>query len=294
MWKKRMVCAVLALCALVLTGCQQREVFDTLPPVTVTDPPAADTGAADTETADAAAEEQNLFGDTEVGTTDFDDGSYDPASEEGGDWEPVDEPETESASAESAQAAQTAAPTMQSDYAGATPVLIDPIDKPTPTPLPPLTFTYETYTASALHMTFEAPANWVPDESEADTYRLTNPDPSMDYAATLTIRAIPVNKQYSKSELTKEVKGMLDTLSASGEYSRFEPSNTADRTFLSNTGVYANYKAVLNDGTLIAGRMIVTCVNKTLYTLHVSYPRGYTEFYVENVYDKFRHSVKLT
>ena len=282
MWKKRLICLVLLLCALlVMTACQKKETFPTT---------AMPTAAPTAE----AQDPQNIFGDTPVPQDiDFDDGSYDPASEEGGDWEPVDEPETESASAESAQAAQTAAPTMQSDYAGATPVLIDPIDKPTPTPLPPLTFTYETYTASALHMTFEAPANWVPDESEADTYRLTNPDPSMDYAATLTIRAIPVNKQYSKSELTKEVKGMLDTLSASGEYSRFEPSNTADRTFLSNTGVYANYKAVLNDGTLIAGRMIVTCVNKTLYTLHVSYPRGYTEFYVENVYDKFRHSVKL-
>ena len=45
-------------------------------------------------------------------------------------------------------------------------------------------------------------------------------------------------------------------------------------------------------GAEIAGRLIVVCVDKTLYTLHVSYPRGYTEFYVTNVYDKFRHSVK--
>ena len=277
MWKKRVLCLALVICALMLTGCQQKEVFDTIP--RVTDPPASE---------GAQAGNQDLFGSTEVGATDFDDGSYDPASEEGGDWEPVDEPGNGTASGE------TAAPTVQSDYAGATPLLIDPIDKPTPTPLPTLRFTYVTYTASALHLSFEAPADWTVDESEADTYKLTNPDTSMDYAASLTVRAIPVNKQYSKSELTKEVKGMLDTLSASGEYSKFEPSNTADRTFLSNTGVYANYKAVLNDGTLIAGRIIVTCVNKTLYTLHVTYPRGYTEFYVENVYDKFRHSVKLT
>ena len=161
-------------------------------------------------------EEQNLFGSTEVEAVDFDDGTYDPASEEGGEWEPVDEPETVAANA-----AETAAPTMQSEYAGATPVVIDPIDKPTPTPLPALNFTYVTYEANALHLTFEGPAGWVPDESEADTYRLTNPDPSMDYAATLTVRAIPVNKQYSKSDLTKEVKGMLDTLSASGAFQRF-------------------------------------------------------------------------
>ena len=30
MWKKRMLCLALAVCALLLTGCQQKEVFDTI------------------------------------------------------------------------------------------------------------------------------------------------------------------------------------------------------------------------------------------------------------------------
>ena len=221
---------------------------------------------------------------------DFDDGSYNPAEEEGGDWEDVEDIQDTSLNI-----GETTAPTMQSEYAGATPVIIDPVDKPTPTPLPKLNITYNTYEAAALHMTFEGPAGWTVDDSNPDTYVLTNPDSSMDYAASLTVRSITVNKQYSKSELNKEIKGMLDTLRSSGDYSRFEPSNTANRTFLGTTGVYANYKAVLKDsGTQIAGRMIVACVDKTLYTLHVTYPRGYTDYYVENVYDKFRHSVKLT
>ena len=41
--------------------------------------------------------------------------------------------------------------------------------------------------------------------------------------------------------------------------------------------------------------MINACSNKTLYILHVTYPRGYTNEYVEkdgNIYDKFRHTVK--
>ena len=271
--KRRMLCLMLALCALVLTACQEREVFDTMPQ-----------GGRVTE-APTAEPAQDLFGSAVVGTTDYDDGSYDPSSEEGGDWEEV--PDTQ-------ESAATAAPMIQSEYAGATPVLIDPIDKPTPTPLPTLSFSYVTYEAPALHMTFEGPSGWTVDESQSDTFVLTNPDPSMDYAATLTARAVRVNKQYSKNELTKEVKGMLDTLQGSGELTSFSPSNTADRTFLNSTGVYANYKAVVKaTGAEIAGRLIVTCVDRTLYSLHVSYPRGYTEFYVTNVYDKFRHSVKL-
>ena len=273
--RKKMLCLLLALCAVALTACQQKEVFDTLPPES------AATAAPTQETA-----QQDLFGNTVVGSTDYDDGSYDPSSEEGGEWEEVnDEPAEEIA---------TAAPVIQSEYAGATPVVIDPIDKPTPTPLPTLTFSYVTYEASSLHMTFEAPSGWIVDDTVSDTYTLTNPDPSMDYAATLTIRAVPVNKAYSKSELTREVKGILDTLAGSSELTGFSPSNTAERAFLSSTGVYANYKAVVRDtGAQIAGRLIVVCVDRTLYTLQVSYPRGYTDTYVSGVYDRFRHSVKL-
>ena len=271
--KKRMLCLLLALCALGLTACQKKEVFDTVRPESrATEAPAAEPA-------------QDLFGSAVVGPADYDDGSYDPSSEEGGDWEDV--PESE-------ETAVIAAPAAGNEYAGATPVVIDPIDKPTPTPLPTLAISYVTYEASSLHMTFEGPSGWTADNSQADTYVLTNPDPSMDYAATLTVRAVPVNKQYTKSELGKEVKGMLDTLAGSGELTGFSPSNTAERTFLGSTGVYANYKAVVKaTGAEIAGRLIVVCVDKTLYSLHVSYPRGYTEFYVSNVYDKFRHSVKL-
>ena len=272
--KKRLLCLVLALCAVLLSACQQREVFDTnLPP-------------ASQPTATLTAEPvQDLFGSAVVGPTDYDDGSYDPSSEEGGDWEDV---------LDSAETAATAAPVIQSEYAGATPVIIDPIDKPTPTPLPTLSFSYVTYEASSLHMTFEGPSGWTVDDTIADTYTLTNPDPSMDYAASLTVRAVPVNKAYNKNELTKEVKGMLDTLSGSGLLTSFSPSNTAERSFLGATGVYANYTAVEKEtGAEVAGRLIVACVDKTLYSLHVSYPRGYRDFYVSNVYDKFRHSVKL-
>ena len=60
-------------------------------------------------------------------------------------------------------------------YAGASPVVIDPIDKPTPTPLPPITFAYQTYNATKLHLSFDAPAGWIVDDSASDTYILTQP-----------------------------------------------------------------------------------------------------------------------
>ena len=276
--KKRIVCLVLVFCAaLVMTSCQQKETFPTTPQQ-----------PAEQVTAEPA-DQQNIFGETAVpqAIDDFDNGSYDPTQEEGGNEEEVSDSQL------IAEAGPTAAPTMQSEYAGATPVLIDPIDKPTPTPLPTLTFTYAKYEASALKLSFEAPDGWLADDSQPDTYTLTNPDPSMDYAATLSIRLVPVSKNYNKNELIKEVKNTLDTLGSDG-FKKFERSNTAGRKFLNSDAVYANYTGTLTDGTKIAGRLIIACVDKTLYILHVSYPQGYTKTYVENVYDKFRHTVKMT
>ena len=268
---KRILCLVLVLCtALVMTACKQKETFPTTPQ--------QEQPAAQPQT------EQNIFGDTPVPQDiDFDDGSYDPAQEEGGDDEEVDEPVQDYEA--------TAAPTMKGEYAGATPVLIDPVDKPTPTPLPTLTFTYDKYEAKALGLSFEAPSGWLADDSKPDTYTLTNPDPSMDYAAQLSIRVVPVSKDYTKNELIKEVKGTLDTLGSDG-FKKFERSNTAGRKFMNTDAIYANYTGTTTDGVRVAGRIIIACASKTLYILHVSYPQGYTKTYVDNVYDKFRHTVK--
>ena len=276
MWKKRILCLALVLCAaLVMTACQQKETF----PTTVQQPTAA-------PATEAPQDPQNIFGDTPIPQQiDFDDGNYDPTQEEGGNEELIP--------MAGAQEALTPAPTVKGEYAGATPVLIDPIDKPTATPLPPLTFVYDKYESAALHMSFEAPAGWLTDDSAPDTLTLTNPDPSMDYAATLSIRLAPVSKNYNKNELIKEVKNTLDTLGSEG-FAKFERSNTAGRKFMNSDAIYANYTGTTLDGVKVGGRLIIACVNKMLYILNVSYPQGYTKTYVDGVYDKFRHTVKVT
>lgn len=277
MLKKRILCIAAVICVLlVMTGCQPKEIFPTELPnkdVQVEEEP-------------IVVQEQNLFGDVDNGineTIDFDDGSYDPSSEEFGEAEEV----------QMGMLATVAPDIGDYPYGGASPVPIDPIDKPTPTPLPGLTFAYQTYNVAKLNLSFEAPVGWLEEEPETDTWKLTNPDPSMVYPASMTVRAVALNKSYSKSDLTKEVKNMLSTISASG-LKNWEPSQTANRTLLGATGVYANYKATTKDGEPVAGRVIVTCVGKTLYSLHLTYPRGYTETYVEKVFNKFRDTVKTT
>ena len=275
MLKKRMVCLALLLCAaLVLTACgQQQAVYP--------NQPRQDNGSQQQAPAQPESAAQ-VFQPQQIN---FYDGSYDPASEEGGDQEAV-----------AAANVPTSAPILQSEYAGATPVRIDPVDKPTPTPLPTLTFSYAEYKASNLHLSFEGPAGWMVDDSAVDSYKLTYPNPSMDYEATVTIRTVAVGKDYTQNELIKEAKAQADALKGTGAYQSFDPSNTAARFFIDGDGVYIAYKGTLNDGqeTGVAGRIIVNTVNKTLYILHASYPRGLADTFAEGVYNKIRHSMKLT
>ena len=285
MLKKKTICLALVLCcALVLTACAQQATYPNQPKQDSASQSSTEqqpvTGQADMSAASEAAPAQQI---------NFNDGSYDPASEEGGQSEQIGD------TAQNAPAV-TNAPMMQSEFAGATPVKIDPVDKPTPTPLPKITFSYTTYNAPNLHLTFEGPAGWIADDLAADTYILTNPDPSMDYEAKAEIRTIAAGKDYTQKELVKEVKAQAEALQGTGSFQSFSTSDTATRTFINGNGVYIAYKGTLNDGqeTGVAGRIIVNTVNKVLYVLHVSYPRGLADTFADGVYNKIRHSMKLT
>ncbi len=225
-----------------------------------------------------------------VDDTDYDAVDYDPSSEEDagiGDDGVVEIPLTDTDEV-------TPVPTIRSEYAGATPVVIDPIDKPTATPLPALSFEYTTYDATKLHLSFEGPAGWTVDDTDSDTFIITNTSSSADYQASMTIHIASVTSDYSSSQLTSEVKNMLSNVKSSMDFSSFSPSNTASRTLLDKAGVYANYTGTLSDGTQVAGRVQATCLNKVLYTVHITYPRGYRDTYVDKVYSKMRSTIKIT
>lgn len=197
-------------------------------------------------------------------------------------------------------ATPTPAPTIRGEYAGATPVPIDPIDKPTPTPVPPLAaFTYRSYEATKLGLSFEAPAGWTVDSSDPAYYSLTNTSGSLNYQAQLVLHAEKVSVQYSESELKNAVKSMLNAIGASEVVVEFSPSDTASRPLLGATGVYANYSATLSNGARIRGRVHATCVEKVLYTVHLSAPADYWDLegendYKDGVYDKLRDTIKIT
>ena len=187
----------------------------------------------------------------------------------------------------------TPAPTIRSEYAGATPVVIDPIDKPTPTPVPPLMLDYATYDATNIGLSFEGPAGWAKAES-SNEFTIQNPTPKsiIDYPATLTLRAEKVSSEYTTNDLKTIINGMLDAIETVG-FEDYSPSQTANRELLGKTGVYANYSGVLLDGTKVSGRVHAVCVDKVLYTLHLSTPQAQWNDYKEMVYDKLRETLTI-
>ena len=274
MMKKRLVLAMaLLMCVFVLCGCQSKS-NSRYTPVTTTAAPAGQ--ATQNLTVIPTATPDMSF------DYDYDNGAYDPLAEENmGDVYIPDE------------VVITVAPTMTSQYAGATPVIIDPIDKPTPSPVPPITFTYQVYDATNIRLSFEAPVGWTIETPASNSFMLVNPDMNVDYAASITITATSVSSNYSSSDLKKVINDKLDSIGESG-FDSYSPSKTAERNLLDSAGVYANYTGTLSGNVEVAGRVHATCVNKVLYTVHVSYPKAYTSTYKEQVYDHLRDTIMIS
>lgn len=177
-------------------------------------------------------------------------------------------------------------------YAGSTPIPLDPVDMPTPTPRPPVNFTYVTYTAGSLGLTFEAPSGWIADDSLTEVYSVIEPVEQMvdGQQCVITIVAVPVNTNYDQRDLEKEVKARLNDIGATN-FAKWEPSLTASRHLMGGKGVYANYSGELVNGIKLGGRIHYVCIDSMLYGVEIMYPREYRDDYM-NIFDKIRETLK--
>ena len=261
MKKRLMLALMLILCAALLASCGEAKRFNVL------------------STNDGGNQQ------TQQNPAQTEDDAYDPRVEED-DW-------TAPALPTAAPVTPTPAPTVRSEYAGATPVVIDPIDKPTPTAVPALgTITYTAYDAIKVGLSFEGPAGWLKDDSAADTFIIQNPNARIDYPATLTLRSEQVSRDYSSSDLKSVINSMLNAIGNAG-FADYNPSNTDTRTLLGKNGVYANYSGTLEDGREVAGRVHAVCVDRVLYTIHITAPKAQWNDYKDKVYDHLRDTLTI-
>jgi len=179
-------------------------------------------------------------------------------------------------------------------YAGATPVPIDPIDMPTATPRPAVTFTYADYTAANLGLTFKAAAGFDVNDSMSNMYILTEPAASVkdNYPCVISFEISSVSSNYGPNNVKTDLAGFLEN--EGKMYSNWETWKADARELLGGKGYYNNYRGVLADGTIVRGRVHMALIgNNQLLRIHISAPGWYNESYMK-IYDQIRSTLKRT
>lgn len=177
-------------------------------------------------------------------------------------------------------------------YAGATPIPLDPIDMPTATPKPTLTFSYGAVTADKIGLYFEAPVGWGVDTSAEDTVLLQNPTAMDGINATITVRVYAVASSFKLADLRTELRSTLKTL---GQYNFIKWSTTdlASRTLMKKDGFYADYEGTYYNGTAIYGRVMMALLdNNKVVMVHLSCPDGYFNSSYKAVINHLRDTMK--
>ncbi|MBE0601703.1 MAG: hypothetical protein IH607_07930 [Firmicutes bacterium] len=281
MKRTALVLPCLAAFALLLSGCQNPqeniipEVTQFIGPAatqTPTPSPAPEAEpAADFTEEDALAEEEGQV--TETLTADFDAGLAAQTNL-------FNVSSTSSADA-------TAYP-----YTGSTPIPLEPIDAPTPTPQAPLVFTYISYSPATVGVTFEAPAGWIPDETYNEVFTLTEPESQMKNGqlGILNVYAVPVISDYTQAQLEQEIKQRLNTI-GSLNFVEWKPSYTATRYLLGSMGVYAQYTGKLVTGVEVGGRIHAVTIDNVLYCIQITYPLVFRNDYLD-IFAKLRETIK--
>ena len=181
----------------------------------------------------------------------------------------------------------------------ATPVAVDPIDKPTPTPAPTPNYIYETYSNPAMGVSFSIPYTWLlnPNTNQDTTVQFVEPQSEMmdkgGYQTRLTIEKVNMGLQQTAADAKERLEYVLDELEQS--FTVFTANSIASQSVGEAHGYYCYYKAEYNDGAknyLMNGRIIVVAHGKALYQIRLTTPRNWYSYY-NYLWRKMRSSIKF-
>lgn len=260
--KKVLLIAVLVLTVLFVSGCGQKE-----------------NAAPEEQPQTVQLQESPLSLPTEVPVIEGLPEGYDPSSEEDA-FVPI----TDVVANEDGTAL----------HAGSTPIPLDPVDMPPPTKRPDLTFTFSTYTATNLGITFESVAGYLVDDSKPEVYILTEPPELQkdNYSVVFTFTKSAVTNNYNMNNLKTDIRNFAADLGKIN-YQEWRVSDVAERTLLGKPGYYITYRGVLFDGTIVRGRVHMALLdNNRVLSIHYTGPGEYNTDYSNNVFTRIRSTLK--
>ncbi len=190
--------------------------------------------------------------------------------------------------------------TLQLDNPLATPVAVDPIDKPTPTPAPTPDYMYDTYTSSSMGISFSIPYSWLlnPSTNQDTTLQFVEPKSEMmepdGYQTRLTIERFSAGLNQTSADARTRLESVLTELE--GMFTTFKANDIATASIGGASGYYCYYRATYNDGTKeysMRGRVAVVAHDKELIQIRLTTPSNWFSYY-NHVYRQLRATFKFT
>lgn len=181
---------------------------------------------------------------------------------------------------------------VQPDNPAASPIAVDPIDKPTPTPQPTPNYVYETYTSDSMGISFSIPYTWLlnPNTNQETTLQFVEPKSEMrepdGYQTRITIEKVNMGLNQTAADALANLESTLKELEL--RFTSFKANETATRSIKDANGYYCYYRAEYNDGTKdysMRGRIIIVAKDKALYQVRITTPSAWYSYY-ENVFRK--------
>lgn len=188
---------------------------------------------------------------------------------------------------------------LQPDNPVATPVAVDPIDKPTPTPAPTPSYVYENYTNEQMGVSFSIPYTWLlnPNTNLETTIQFVEPKSEMQdvdgYQTRLTVEKINMGLEQTASDARSQLEATLSELEQT--FTSFTAGDIASASINDAKGYYCYYKAEYNDGTktyAMNGRIMMVAHGKALYQVRITTPRSWYSYY-EYAFRKVRSTLKF-
>ena len=189
--------------------------------------------------------------------------------------------------------------TLQLDNPLATPVAVDPIDKPTPTPAPTPDYMYDTYTSSSMGISFSIPYSWLlnPSTNQETTLQFVEPKSEMmepdGYQTRLTIERFSAGLNQTAADARTRLESVLTELE--GMFTTFKANDIATASIGGASGYYCYYRATYNDGTKeysMRGRVAVVAHDKELIQIRLTTPSNWFSYY-NHVYRQLRATFKF-
>ena len=182
---------------------------------------------------------------------------------------------------------------------GATPIPVDPIDKPTPTPAPTPNYVYNTYTNEGMGVSFSIPYTWLvnPVTNQSQVVQFVEPKSEMmdkdGYQTRLTVEKKSNGLSQTAADARAELETTLETFGST--FTTFVPGNIATATVGKANGAYCYYKAEYTDGSKtyqMNGRITVVAQGNALYSIRLTAPRAWYSYY-EYVFRRVRQTFKF-